>query len=139
MIPGVLFTIAMCFQPESPRWLVEHGKDDIAARNLAWVTRRAPEDPLIQHTVDEIKADFAGKQEIPVWRQFKLMGASRGTALRCFIPSLVMFWQQWTGTNAINYFSPEIFASLGITGTNSGLFATGESASSAVHPPKTEN
>jgi hypothetical protein len=36
-----------------------------------------------------------------------------------------MFFQQWTGTNAINYFSPQIFAGLGISGTTSGLFATG--------------
>jgi SP family sugar:H+ symporter-like MFS transporter len=36
-----------------------------------------------------------------------------------------MFFQQWTGTNAINIYSPEIFQSLGITGTSSGLFATG--------------
>jgi len=38
---------------------------------------------------------------------------------------IVMFCQQWTGTNAINYFSPQIFASLGISGTTSGLLATG--------------
>jgi len=36
-----------------------------------------------------------------------------------------MFFQQWTGTNAINYFSPQIFASLGIGETTAELFATG--------------
>ncbi|KAF5314815.1 hypothetical protein D9758_018711 [Tetrapyrgos nigripes] len=36
-----------------------------------------------------------------------------------------MFFQQWTGTNAINYFSPQIFAGLGVTGTTGTLFATG--------------
>ena len=53
------------------------------------------------------------------------MGESRVTALRSFIPPFVMLCQQWNGANAINYFSPQIFAGLGITGTNSGLFATG--------------
>ncbi|KAF9041024.1 sugar transporter [Hymenopellis radicata] len=125
MIPGVLFTTAMCFQPESPRWLVEHKQYDRAAKTLAFVARTTPDDPVVQQTLQEIKADFEGKQELLVLRQFALMGESRAIALRCFIPSLAMFWQQWTGTNAINYFSPQIFASLGITGTNSGLFATG--------------
>lgn len=32
---------------------------------------------------------------------------------------------QWTGTNAVNYFSPQIFESLGIKGTTATLFATG--------------
>lgn len=36
-----------------------------------------------------------------------------------------MFWQQWTGTNSINYYSPQIFKSVGLTGTSAGLFATG--------------
>ena len=54
-----------------------------------------------------------------------MMGESRVTALRSFIPPFVMLCQQWNGANAINYFSPQIFAGLGITGTNSGLFATG--------------
>ncbi|KAG7451324.1 general substrate transporter [Guyanagaster necrorhizus] len=125
MVPGVLFTIAILFQPESPRWLVEHRQYDRAARTLAFVARKSVEDESVQETLDEIKSDFEGKQKLPLQSQFLLMGESRSTALRCFIPSLVMFFQQWTGTNAINYFSPQIFASLGISGTTSGLFATG--------------
>ncbi|KAK0236086.1 general substrate transporter [Armillaria nabsnona] len=125
MVPGVLFTIAMLFQPESPRWLVEHQQYDRAARTLAFVARTSVDDETVQATLEEIKSDFEGKQKLPLLSQFALMGESRSIALRCFIPSLVMFFQQWTGTNAINYFSPQIFASLGITGTTSGLFATG--------------
>ncbi|KAK0446276.1 general substrate transporter [Armillaria borealis] len=127
MVPGVLFTIAMLFQPESPRWLVEHQQYDRAARTLAFVARTSVEDETVQATLAEIKSDFEGKQKLPLLNQFVLMGESRSIALRCFIPSLVMFFQQWTGTNAINYFSPQIFASLGISGTTSGLFATGTS------------
>ncbi|KAE9405224.1 general substrate transporter [Gymnopus androsaceus JB14] len=111
IIPGALFLIAMLFQPESPRWLVEKGKYDQAARTLAHVARTTPEDPAVLVTLEEIKEEA--------------MGASRAIALRCAIPSIVMFFQQWTGTNAINYFSPEIFNGLGITGTSSTLFATG--------------
>ncbi|EPQ52582.1 sugar transporter [Gloeophyllum trabeum ATCC 11539] len=125
VVPGALFIVLMLFQPESPRWLVEHGKYDRAARSLAFAAGKAIDDPAVQATLAEIQADFAGKPRDSVWKQFRMMGESWTTALRCFIPSLVMFFQQWTGTNAINYYSPEIFAALGISGTTSGLLATG--------------
>lgn len=126
VVPGVLFIFFMLFQPESPRWLVEHEQYDRAAQTLAYVARTTVDDPAVLLTLDEIKADYVGKHKTSMWTQFKKMGESKTTALRCFIPSLVMFFQQWTGTNAINYFSPQIFAGLGITGTTSGLFATGK-------------
>ncbi|KAH7913229.1 general substrate transporter [Hygrophoropsis aurantiaca] len=125
MVPGVLFILSMLPQPESPRWLVEKERYDEAAKTLAYVARKSIDDPAVILTLDEIKADFVGKQQIPILTQFRMMGESYQTALRCFIPSLVMFFQQWTGTNAINYFSPQIFAGLGISSTNSSLFATG--------------
>ncbi|KAH7923102.1 general substrate transporter [Leucogyrophana mollusca] len=125
MVPGVLFILFMLPQPESPRWLVEQGRHSEAAKTLAFVARKSVDDVAVIATLDEIKADFAGKEKVSMLTQFRMMGESRHTALRCFIPSLVMFFQQWTGTNAINYFSPQIFAGLGISSTNSGLFATG--------------
>lgn len=125
VIPGALFIFCMLFQPESPRWLVEHEQYDRAAEALAFVARISVDDEAVVLTLNEIKADFTGKHRMSTWAQFKKMGESRTTALRCLIPSLVMFFQQWTGTNAINYFSPQIFAGLGISGTTSGLLATG--------------
>ena len=125
LVPGVIFIVLMSFQPESPRWLVEHGHFDRAARSLARASGMRPDDESVLLTVEEIKADFEGKEKTPLLKQLVMMGESRTTALRCFIPSLVMFWQQATGTNAINYFSPTIFANLGVSGTTSGLLATG--------------
>ncbi|KAF9004026.1 general substrate transporter [Cyathus striatus] len=125
IIPGVLFVIAMFFQPESPRWLVEHEKYDLASRSLAFTARTTPSDEIVVQTIKEIRSDFSGRDKLSMLTQLKGMLESRSIALRCFIPSLVMFFQQWTGTNAVNYFSPQIFASLGINGTTSGLLATG--------------
>lgn len=36
-----------------------------------------------------------------------------------------MFFQQWTGINAILYYAPSIFSSLGLTGNTASLLATG--------------
>ncbi|KAH7928074.1 general substrate transporter [Leucogyrophana mollusca] len=125
IIPGVLFLILMLIQPESPRWLVERGRYDEAAAALAHIARKAPDDDAVLLTLSEIKADFVGKHHLPILTQFRMMGENRIIALRCFIPSLVTFFQQWSGTNAINYYSPQIFAGLGISSTTSALFATG--------------
>lgn len=38
---------------------------------------------------------------------------------------ILMFWQQWTGTNSINYYAPQIFSSIGLKSNSAGLFATG--------------
>lgn len=38
---------------------------------------------------------------------------------------LVFTFMQWAGSNAINYYSPRIFESLGLQGTSTGLYATG--------------
>ncbi|KAG9315364.1 general substrate transporter [Chiua virens] len=125
VVPGVLFILFMLPQPESPRCLVEQERYDEAARSLAYTTRSTINDKAVVAVLEEIKADLAGKQKTSVWKQFRMMGESKTMALQAFIPSLVMLFQQWTGSNAINYFSPEIFAELGITGNSTGLFATG--------------
>ena len=36
-----------------------------------------------------------------------------------------MFFQQWTGVNAILYYAPTIFKDLGLTGSGVSLLATG--------------
>ncbi|KAG0701235.1 general substrate transporter [Suillus ampliporus] len=125
LVPGILFVLFMLPQPESPRWLVEQERYDEAAETLAYVVRTSVDDKSVLVTLDEIKADFIGKQRLSLLSQFRMMGESRQIVLRCLIPSIATFFQRWTGADTANYYSPQIFAALGITGTASGLFATG--------------
>jgi len=48
-----------------------------------------------------------------------------GNRKRALISIGLMVCQQMTGTNAINYYAPQIFKNLGINGNANGLFATG--------------
>jgi len=48
-----------------------------------------------------------------------------GNRNRALISIVLMICQQMTGTNAINYYAPQIFEGLGISSANTGLFATG--------------
>ena len=115
----------MLFQPESPRWLVEKERYEDAAKSLAYITRTDPSSPAVQLTLSEIRADFVGRRKLSLFTQFRKMGENKTIALRCFIPPFLTFLQQWSGTNAINYYSPQIFASLGISSTTASLLATG--------------
>ena len=44
---------------------------------------------------------------------------------RVAVGTLTMFFQQWTGVNAILYYAPTIFKELGLTGSTNSLLATG--------------
>ncbi|QRV89986.1 Sugar (and other) transporter [Ceratobasidium sp. AG-Ba] len=125
MLPGVVMTAGMITQPESPRYLVQRGKIEEAAQSLGRLRGRPADDPAVRGVLAEIIADFEGKHQMSLWQQSKASFADAKTFYRVFIALIVMFFQQWTGTNSINIYSPEIFSSLGITGTSSGLFATG--------------
>ncbi|EKM78841.1 hypothetical protein AGABI1DRAFT_129120 [Agaricus bisporus var. burnettii JB137-S8] len=125
MIPGLLFIMAMIFQPESPRWLVEHGKHKEAATVLARTSGKDVDHLTVVQTLEEIKQEFAGKKQSSFLRHIRQMGESKAVTLRCFIPPLVLCFQQWTGTNAINLYGPDIFHNLGIRDTNAVFFAIG--------------
>lgn len=84
----------MIFQPESPRWLVEHGQYEEAAMVLARNSGTDIDDPALVQTMEDIKLEFVGKKPLSILQQIRRMGDSQHVALRCFIPSLVMFFQQ---------------------------------------------
>jgi MFS family permease len=44
---------------------------------------------------------------------------------RVIVATVTMFFQQWTGINAILYYAPTIFASLGLSSNTTSLLATG--------------
>jgi SP family sugar:H+ symporter-like MFS transporter len=125
MLPGIFLLIGMLFQNESPRWLVEKNRISDAAKALAHVRRKSVEDPEVGQELDEIIADFNGHEKMPMVAQLKAACAGKKMLYRSSFVVLLMFWQQWTGTNSINYYAPQIFKQIGLTGNSSGLFATG--------------
>ncbi|KAH8804868.1 MFS sugar transporter-like protein [Xylogone sp. PMI_703] len=125
MLPGVLLLLGLLTQKESPRWLVEKGKTERASQALSYVRRRSPEDPDVRRELDEIIEDFRGHENLSLLQQTKAAYSDRRTLYRVSLGVILMFWQQWTGTNSINYYSPQIFASIGLKGQTAGLFATG--------------
>eukprot|EP01135_Chromosphaera_perkinsii_P008051 Nk52_evm1s1096 gene=Nk52_evmTU1s1096 len=107
---GAILVIGVYALPESPRWLIKHGKDDLATghlKRLRGVTNVDVEFTQIKQTVEYEEA--IGKGE---WADlFK-----QDMLLRVIIGVMIQFFQQMTGMNAIMYYSATIFEDIGIDG-----------------------
>ncbi|KAF9030975.1 general substrate transporter [Hymenopellis radicata] len=143
LVPALILGAGILFMPFSPRWLVNQGREDEALQVLSR-TRNLPVDhELVQIEFLEIKAQYLFEKEtseakFPQYQdpsfssQFKLgfysylsLIVDRKLLWRVAVASLTMFFQQWTGVNAILYYAPSIFQSLGLTGNTISLLATG--------------
>ena len=125
MLPGVLLFIGLLFQNESPRWLVEQNNIPKAQRALSRVRAKPENDPILLQELQEIIEDFRMHQRLSFVQQFRIVASSKPIFYQFSMAIILMFCQQWTGTNSINYYSPQIFESIGLTSTSAGLFATG--------------
>lgn len=128
LIPGGILFIASMFLQETPRWLYKVGRKDEALQTLGWI-RNLP----IEHVYIQEEFAMVGIQldrELHVQRKSGFIGQLReiakpGLRNRLALGMGIMMCQNLTGAGAISDFAPTIFESIGITGTNSALFATG--------------
>ncbi|KAL6910915.1 general substrate transporter [Trichoderma evansii] len=141
-IPAALLAVGIWFMPFSPRWLVKVGRDEEAKKTMAWM-RKLPEDhELVQIEFLEVKAEsvferrvfardfpkLAAKEKSAFIEQFAQYAAcfnSKDNIKRVLTGFFIMFFQQWSGIDAIIYYATNIFITLGLTGGTTALLATG--------------
>ncbi|KKP00379.1 hypothetical protein THAR02_07508 [Trichoderma harzianum] len=128
LIPGGLLMIGIFFIPESPRWLArEKGRE--ACLKVLQRLRNLPDDhPYLLEEAHSIFQQLEHEELIAEGNGLKSIVkeiAKAGNRRRLGIGALMFIFMQMAGSNAINYYSPAIFRSIGLTGTNTGLFATG--------------
>ncbi|KAK8075623.1 Quinate permease [Apiospora hydei] len=127
LIPGGLLAVGALWLRESPRWLFSKGRHDQAMDNLCWIRNLPRDDVYIVEEVNYIDEDLERyKREVGVgfWKPFAAL-KQRKVQWRFFLGGMLFFWQNGSGINAINYYSPTVFNSIGITGTNAALLTTG--------------
>ncbi|BGP33647.1 hypothetical protein JCM10296v2_005451 [Rhodotorula toruloides] len=137
ILPAILLGVGMFWMPYSPRWLTEVGRNEEAKNTLAYLRSSTVEDPAVVHEFLEIKAEvlierglrqakIAGKGGIRAMIQPYLdLFSTRSNVWRVWIGTSTMFFQQFIGCNAIIYYAPTIFASLGLNPNTTSLLATG--------------
>ncbi|KAL6860812.1 sugar transporter [Trichoderma novae-zelandiae] len=124
MVPGGLMLCGLLFLKESPRWLMKKQRPEEALRSLAYIRNDLPDSPDVQKELAEIRASIEEElamTEGVTWKEC----LKKGNWNRFALAFSIMFWQQFTGTNSIGYYAPQIFETVGISSTNSSLFATG--------------
>lgn len=112
-IPAVLFLLLLFLVPESPRWLMKKKRPDEAFDTLEKVNGKA----RAMEVMDEIR-DALSQETGTVKELF-----SPGLRMALIVGVVLALFSQITGINAIIYYAPEIFKSIGFA-SESAFFQT---------------
>ncbi|RHZ57985.1 sugar porter family MFS transporter [Aspergillus thermomutatus] len=124
LIPSGLLFVGALWMKESPRWLFLKGHRKIAMKNLCWIRQLDPSDIYITEEVaaiDQAHEEQAAKVGLGLWRPFQAVAGQPNVLWRLFLGCMLFFWQNGSGINAINYYSPTIFKSIGVSDATVGL------------------
>ena len=99
-IPAGLFALLICLVPETPRYLVSIGRDDVAERILAKINGSTKAARILQ----DIKDTMVVKTE-------KLMTYG---FMCIFVGIMLSVFQQAVGINAVLYYAPRTFGDMGM-------------------------
>ncbi|RLD22441.1 MAG: arabinose-proton symporter [Bacteroidetes bacterium] len=113
VIPAALFLFMLYLVPESPRWLTAQGREDEALKILEKVNGKE-EAASVMSQVKEALTEETG-----TFRE--LFGP--GLRMAMIVGCVLAVFSQITGINAIIYYAPEIFKSVGF-GTESAMLQT---------------
>ena len=99
-VPAGLFSLLICFVPETPRYLVMAGKEDAALNILKRINGKTAGEQILA----DIRATVTEKTE----RLFTYGW------LVIFVGIMLSVFQQAVGINAVLYYAPRIFADMGM-------------------------
>jgi SP family arabinose:H+ symporter-like MFS transporter len=103
VIPAVVFFILLFFVPESPRWLAAKSRDDAAKKILEKINGEVGASKIYREISDSLRDEKGSMKDLlePKLRKPLLIGV------------VLALFSQITGINAVIYYAPEIFKSIG--------------------------
>lgn len=102
--------------PESPRWLIDHGRVEEGLRNLAKLHAHGDEnDPWVQAEFQQIQDQLTFEHEHQAQSYVELL-KDKSCFRRLFLTCALQASVQMTGVSAIQYYSVTIYGKMGIQG-----------------------
>ncbi|KAI0864109.1 general substrate transporter [Xylaria cubensis] len=122
LIPMAIFGIGLPFLPETPRWLIEHGRHEKALVALHWLREESFTNEQIHLELSRIHDDVeeyrcSGASWLSLFRDPNLFN-------RLWRASLLQFMAQMCGAAAMKYYLPTLLEKLGLS-TRIALLAGG--------------
>jgi sugar porter (SP) family MFS transporter len=128
-LPALCLIAGMFVSPESPRWCAKQDDWERTTSILVRMRGLPADSEFVSKEINDMAEQLAAERRLvgdaTTKTLLKEMWLIPGNRKRAIMTITLMICQQMTGTNAINYYAPQIFKNLGMTGTDSSLFATG--------------
>ena len=127
MFAGIIFLLSFT-QCESPRYLIKAGKDEEAIINLSRVCQLPQDDPYVVQEINNIQLQLQEEKEATLGQGWlgvlKEMFLVPKNFYRIYLGLMAQILSQWSGAGSITLYAPNLFALVGVTGTNQGLLVT---------------
>jgi MFS family permease len=114
------------FCPESPRWLIQKGRDEQALKTLAhYHADGNRDDPLVQYEYEEIRASVELDKQFKDQVGYKTLFATPGNRKRMITIIGIGFFSQWSGNGLVSYYLNKVFDAVHITDPTTQLLING--------------
>jgi hypothetical protein len=127
MFAGIIFLLSFT-QYESPRYLVKIGNDEEAIANLSRICQLPRDDPYVVQEINNIQLQLQEEKEATLGQGWlgvlKEMFLVPANFYRIYLGLMAQILSQWSGAGSITIYAPNLFALVGVTGTNEGLLVT---------------
>lgn len=123
--PAVILVCGVWFLPESPRWLIEHGKEEAGRAVLTrlHLNSNTSNQGLVERELTQIHQSVASEKQLAVrsWRQLFF---SRQWRYRILLACGLQAMTQCSGANVIQNYGPRLYKTLGLS-TSTSLMIIG--------------